>query len=745
MPAPQQANTSVPFTKSKRLIEAIVREISVVSAFPYGYRNREDITNFSDLKNEGQGVLVIGSQNMLLNTSGRLQVRQGYTIDGTQLLYIQTTAISSNEVTLDSTVSLTTGTYANVFFTGTSITGLTSGSLYYIIVINSTKIKFATSNTNALAGTAITISGTPTGASLSFQKSSINAAIASSFDWNAARNAEVHMRAGFLDSTGSDGRLQFRWVDATGNVWWSDLLTGLTGVNYNFTTWADATEAIRECLFVNGSSNIFEWSGAYDTVASLTSSTIVLTNPVAQTGFYTATSAKQHVVLRGVTYTYTWSSGSPNTLTITAGGDPTAGVHTAYAGDIVVQPVVTVANSTFSGTNAAAPGTTFANALISTLNNQVFLGALNSPTVFVSKITSYTDFGWANAGIRVPGDGANATLDDNVVAFIPQEQNMYISCGKNFWYNTSFVQSSSYDGTVAIVIETFTILPLKINPQQGAQSQALTTKMQNFVTMVSFEPVLDKLGRLEDILGTPQTQNISDPIKLDFDTYNFTGGSIFYWRYYLLVAIPTLGIVRMFNFNTEAWESPQTLPITRFYTVNGNLYGHSSVTSESYQLFTGYSDRAIKTAQGNSYLAIANFAYQNFGTRTVQKTQNKFYIEGYISSNTELNCVINYELDGNLTQQAFTVLGDDAATVGISTVSNSLGKNSLGKQGLGSETSSSLTGLPPKFRVIKTFPRFDFYECQFSFSILGVDQNFQLLAFGTNAQPSDTQNFAIEE
>lgn len=725
--------------------KAILREISIVSAFPYGYRNREDITNFSDLRNAGQGVLVIGSQNMLLNTSGRLQVRQGYAIDGAQLLYIQKTIISSNQVTLDSTVSLTTGTYATVSFSGSSITGLTSSTLYYVIVVDGTHVKFATSNANAIAGTAITISGTPTAASLNFQKSGVNASIVSSYDWNATRNSDVHMRAGFLDSTGSDGRLQFRWKDANKNVFWSDLLTGLTTTSYNFTTWFDATEAIRECLFVNGSSNIYEWSGAYDTVASVTSTTIVLSNPVAITGFYTATSAKQKVIVRGVTYTYTYSSGAPTTLTITAGGDPSTGAHQVYAGDIAVQAVVTTANSSFSGTNAAAPGSTFANALISTLNNQVFLGALNSSALFVSKITSYTDFGWVNAGIRVPGDGATATLDDNLVAFIPQEQNMYISCGKNFWYNTSFAQSSSYNGTTALVVESFTVQLLKTNPQQGAQSQALTAKMQNFVTMVSFEPVLDRLGRLEDILGTPQTENISDSIKLDFDTYNFAGGSVFYWRYYLLVAIPTLGIIRMFNFNTKAWEASQTLPVTRFYTVDGNLYGHSSLTSESYQLFTGYSDRAIKTAEGAPYLAQANFAYQNFGTRTILKDQSEFYIEGYISANTTVNCVINYEQDGNLTQQSFTVLGDDVAIVGISNVSNSLGKNPLGESELGTMPSSSLTGLPPKFRVIKTFPRFDFYECQFSFSIYGIDQNFQLLAFGTNAAPSATMNYAITE
>ncbi len=201
----------------------------------------------------------------------------------------------------------------------------------------------------------------------------------------------------------------------------------------------------------------------------------------------------------------------------------------------------------------------------------------------------------------------------------------------------------------------------------------------------------------------------------------------------------------MYSLATKSWEAPQTMPITRFYTVNGNLYGHSYNSNESYQLFTGYSDRATSLGSGAPYKVIANFSYQNFGTRTYQKNANQFYIEGYISGNTTLNCIINYEQDGNLTTQTFNVLGDDITVVGVSDLNNSLGKYPLGEQPGGNALSVSLTGLPPKFRVIKTFPRFDFYECQFSFSILGTDQNFQLLAFGMNTASSSTTNSFITE
>jgi len=52
------------------------REFSLISAFPYGYRNREDITNLPP------GVLIKGSQNVLTDVTGRVGITKGYVLDG---------------------------------------------------------------------------------------------------------------------------------------------------------------------------------------------------------------------------------------------------------------------------------------------------------------------------------------------------------------------------------------------------------------------------------------------------------------------------------------------------------------------------------------------------------------------------------------------------------------------------------------------------------------------------------------
>ena len=201
----------------------------------------------------------------------------------------------------------------------------------------------------------------------------------------------------------------------------------------------------------------------------------------------------------------------------------------------------------------------------------------------------------------------------------------------------------------------------------------------------------------------------------------------------------------MYNLATKCWEAPQTLPISRFYIVNGLLYGHSYNTSESYQMDTGYADRVYSGFQGFPISATATFSYENYGTRSTRKKANAFYCEGYISGNTILNITLTYEIDGCATTKNLTINGEDSQVVCIRYIEGSLGKESLGKVKLGGAGSSSLTGLPPKFRAIPTFTNTDFFEVSVSFSILGVNQRVEILAWGLNASSSSQEATNIKQ
>jgi hypothetical protein len=625
------------YGQARKLAAAKAREYSLVSDFKYGYRNLEDITNLPP------GVLIKGSQNVFTNVNERVQIRQGYLLDG--------------------------------------------------------------------------------------PSSSVVAPIMASYDWLTRGNGEVHMRAGNLTSAANDGKLQYRYENS-GVVTWRDLATGLISVSYNFAPYWNTTESLREVLYVNGSPEVYRWNGAVTTILASTSASISKTGSTwSDAGFYVSESPRA-ITISGISYTYT---GGEGTTTLT-GVTPDASALTP--GAIAHQTPITKAISSFTN----GPPSTFKAGLISTLNNQVYLGSLTSSALWISMVNSYTVY--TQNTPRQTGDGASLILDQNLVALEPQENYMYVSAGQDLWYNVSFQIQTS---TVGVTYEQVSALPLKTGRQQGALSQAFVSHMKNDIILATNETTIDTFGRIETSLATPQQVNISNPIKLDIDSYDFTDGSIFYFQYQIFVAVPKEGLVLIYSLNTKSWAAPQTIPVSRFYVVNGELYGHSYGASESYKLFTGYADRVYAGFLGYPIPANMTFSFENYGTRSTLKSATGLYVEGYISENTVLTAGIQYELDGCATVKNFTINGSDNQIVCIPSDQGSLGKASLGKVKLGGTGININQNPPPKFRVEKTFNNTDFFEASCSFSCSGTNQSFQLLAFGLNARPSTQEPVSIRQ
>ena len=627
---------------AKKLAAARAGEFSVVSTYKYGYRNREDITNLPP------GVLIKGSQNVLTNVSERVQIRQGYSVDG--------------------------------------------------------------------------------------QTSTVNAPILGYIDWLTRNNAECHLRSGFLTTT-SSAKVQFRYVDSSGNVTWNDLITGLNSSSFNFTKFWRTDESLRVALGVNGDGNIYEWNGAVATINTSTSASITISGNQTwlNSGFYASNSPRAIVVGASV-FTYT---GGENTLTLTGVSPDASALST---GSLTHQQYIVTACSTFVG-----PPTTLQPNLISVLNNQVYVGSTMNPAMWMSKVNSYTDY--SSSSPRQPGEGGTLILDENLVAYIVQgtsdptaNPTMYISAGKDLWYQTTFTSGVDSSGNP---YETIGACPIKVGPRQGAISQAMVGNMKNYVILGSNETTIDMMGVLPTYLTQIQTQNISDPIKLDIDSYDFTDASIFYYKYYIYVAVPREGLVLAYNLTSQTWDPPATIPISRFYIVDGDLYGHSYNSSESYQLFTGYADRVYPGFLGYPIPATMTFSYESYGTRHALKSATALYVEGYISANTILNAALTYELDGCATIKNFQLDGSNNKFVCIVSDAGSLGKASLGKQKLGGTMPVSIQGLPPKFRWEPTFPNTDFFENSVSFSCNGTNQQFQLLAYGLNIRMCTQESIQI--
>lgn len=534
--------------------------------------------------------------------------------------------------------------------------------------------------------------------------------IVSSFVWKTHRGVEIPLRS-------YDDELEFR-TDITGTVTWHRLADSWAAIGFNFDTVWDDTEKQDIMLFVNGDSNIYDWSGGIATFASATASTITLEGTLtwAERGFLT--NGSRSVIIEGTAYTYT---GGENTTTLTGvSPDPSAAGHTV--GAIVHQSI---------RTNTDKPDANFDNDLIKVLNNQVFVGDLNDRQIYVSKNTDFTDFTFTSP--RIPGDGALITLDEPPTGFVVQEDSMYISSGSSRWMRVELRLGSGLEN------EELLIPALKSHAQGGAQSQSLIENIKNNIVFVSFEPVLNELGRVEQV-DTPQSRSISDIIKAEFDIYDFTNGHIRFWRDKIYIALPSETLVLIYDIEDGRWEAPQELPIRRLEIIDDVLYGHSSLVPETYKLFDGRDDN------GAPIDARARFSYMNGGNRAWQKNFDEWFTEGYISPNTELTLKILFEFRGAEQQLEFTIDGSDEDTTFGGEEDANLGVNPLGDTPFGDTgENQDIDIVPPKLRIINTTTKRDYYEIQAEYSSYGDDQNWQLLAFGPNSRLSTADNVHIKK
>ena len=751
---PVRKNTS--FSMGRRLSGARAKEFSLVSKFNLGYRNREDKTMLPS------NCLVEGSKNVLTNTAGRVGSAKGFTLDGAA--------------------------------------------------------------------------------------STVNAPILSAFDFETS-NGFVRNLRGYLDPTSSLGVLQYRYDNGT-TISWNTLKSDMASGLMRFTgDYWDTTELLNKLLFVDGSTNLYDWSGAITTFASASNSNVIFIagnsasltaaalsttssslsvfyNGLAGTNFkgqltfttqpiagdtitltynatpititfvstigavagnvligatlantvanlnglllspgttnttqvalsagnqtlvgYTTDSISAHnlttqgvktwselgfyqlgvrsIVIGGVTATYT---GGEDTTTLT-------GVSVDFSatpvGSVIVQGVRTNPNS-----NLTAFPANFNSSLISVVQGQVYIGSATNASVYISKYQNYLDYSFTKP-LRVVGEGQVVTLDAPPTGFRPQEDVMYLTAGLNYWYNIVITLSAD------LLSESMTVARLKTNQLQAAQSQEFITHDKNDIIFLSKEPVLNSLGRVAGVITTPQMTDLSYSIINDFNAYDFTDGCADYFKNFVLVAIPQEGLIRIYNQTNPKdiyWEAPLTYPVSRFYKVNGELYGHSYNSVESYKLLDGYN------FNGEPIPADAVFAFDAHGVRSQSKSFDEWFVDGYISQNGVLTIKSQADLDGCAAYQMNEIDGSDTAIVCISGSDASLGKVSLGKNPLGSSIGSTTnTPLPPNFRAIKTFNRVPFYLNQLSFSSSALDFQWEITSFGTNASMTSESNNAITE
>lgn len=528
--------------------------------------------------------------------------------------------------------------------------------------------------------------------------------IESSYETITNRSVQIALRS-------YDDELEFLYNDT-----WYRLADSWAAVDFNFAKYYDTTEQLDLVLFVVGDSNIYAWNGAVTTIASTTANTITKSGieTWAEGSFYA--SGNKTVIINGTEYTYT---GGESTTTLTGvSPDPTGEAD----GSVVFQKIVTNTNKPASGLE---------NDLIEVLDNQVYVASTKRNQVYVSHVNDYTTYTFSSP--RAVGEGALLTLDAAPTALLPQEKYMYISAGKSYWYQTAFTLSS--DNTN----EALGVERLKSGVSQAAKAQSMTGNVKDYVFFITNEPTLEQLGRIQDI-DTPQSKPLSDDIKLDFDSYDFTGAHLKFFKNNVYIAVPVQSLLLIYNLSKNYWEAPQVLPAGRLAIIDDKLYLHSNTVPETYKLSFGLPvDQQVHNDNGFAMEAIARFSYMNYGLRANKKTYTDFYVEFYISSNTELTRKDFFEYQGVEAVETEIYLGSDQWAL-FDTAGGGIGKENLGKSKL---AGGAGTDNLKKYRKVDQSPERDFYEMFTQFSSNSIDQQWAILSFGPDIAQSPNENFEI--
>lgn len=716
-----------------RLVADRGRQYALQSVFKYGYRNKEDVSNLPP------NVLVLGSQNVLTNAAELVGIRQGYVLDGD--------AGDQNDYGVDSSYDFETrlGGIENLRKWGTNLEvryeypDSTVDWINILTTLNADKVANFTpywDQSRELKRFCLFVNGDN-----------------KVYEWSGGIGA-------YASVTPVSGAVTAMAVNSGGTGYATGDTLTITGGNGDATAivLTQAGGVIQTIALTNPGSGYSTTSGAATTssgsginatidITAQTAYTVVVSGnyTLSQLGFYdnyNNASKFEFLDKNGNTYSYLAVSGNsflgvlPDPTAAFAVGDPIIQKPTYRTGASIVAT---------TGSPNTYIGTSYIFDLISTLKNQVWYGSLTSPNIYVSKTDAYYDCSFSSPA-RLPSEGALIILDACPTALLPEGADMYASAGLNQWWRSLETDSTVVVSTVATPVQALSMQRIKTAFNQAAQSQALTGNYKNSIIYVSGEPIVNALGLVKDIYAEPQVVNLSDPIKFDVDAYDFTGGSIFYDNYYIYVAIPANNVVRMYNVQKNYWEAPQVLPVSRFYHVVNSegqtvLYGHSALTNESYELFTGYSDN------GNPINAIAAFPYVSSLGAAVDmlKSFNKIYTEGYIAANTDLILEINYDFGGFSGTYTTDINGSDDAIIFNEITDGSLGRNPLGSQPLGTILNLPLTPVTPKFRSIKTMPRKDCFEYQIVYSTNQVDAQWTLLRFGPAISGSQAIPTSITE
>ncbi|MBK3666171.1 hypothetical protein JJE66_33740 [Bradyrhizobium diazoefficiens] len=471
-------------------------------------------------------------------------------------------------------------------------------------------------------------------------------------------------------------------------------------------------------------------------VSEAAGATVTLYNQTGPTWksarFFSSVSGRA-IVYNGVSYTYT---GGETTDTLTG----LTSFPTVTAGDSVWQASDTIA---LPSAITSADGSFYPD-LIGTQLNIVYLGSTKSALIFGSKANDYTNFTLTSP--RAQGDPILQPLTSGpCTCIIPVDTDRQILNIQNtlvFGSGSDSFDQIDFHMSADNTTELCRIIRYKTAKTDGVYSKNGICPIKNNTLYISNEPALVPLSQAT-LENSNDRRNVplSDPIKDDFDAYDFTDSHVVYWKRAVYITVPSQGILLIYDMMRNLWQPPQYIPVSRLAVIDGWLYGHCSTTNETYKLFVGTNDNGSQIKQR------ARFAYNNGGSRTRVKSMSQYWTDGYITPNATITMYQYFGYNGYLGVKSLTITGSDES-IAVLPEASPLGTDVFGVDPLGGASLSAIPGLPysgsilARFYQIDTMARKQFVESYVEYATDDLDAQFAILAHGSNMQDSGTAHIS---
>lgn len=500
----------------------------------------------------------------------------------------------------------------------------------------------------------------------------------------------------------------------------TDTLTGVsatTGTALGVVTMTVATPAVASFVahgLVAGDAIRFSTTGALPTGVSA--------------------SLTYYVIAAGITAdTFEFSTTFGGTAVNTTGSQ--SGVHTLTRLTLITTPTIgdPVWQNVIETTNPSSIATGFKQDLIGVQLNSLILASSKSLEVYISASPDYTNFTLTSP--RAPGDPAKVNMDNFPTCIIPVDNSQQTASSLLFGAGTSEFFKLSYGLSQDNANELVRMIKLKTAIGSGLISGSAIGNIKNLTAYITREPSLDTIDDVEK-LDNKNNLPLSDPIKDDFDAYDFTDAHLKYWKRAIYVALPVEGIVLIYDLMRGLWQPPQTMPISRFAIIDDELYGHSSTDAQTFKLFDGTNDN------GNYISFVARFAYNNGGRRDRIKTMSEYWTDGYISANGLLQMNQRFGYNGYLGAKQLFIDGTDT-DITSPIDSDPLGSDPLGSDPLGGGSSGDESDPSSlRFYQVDTMAALNYIEQFVEYTMDSLDGRFAIVAHGSNQVDAGTAHIS---